>query len=85
MNRHFDKETGRMAQIGLTQQVQARSMMNDEDKKTMTGGQLNPTWVEWLMAWPLGWTALEPLAMDKYQQWQRSHGGCLLENKLGCC
>jgi hypothetical protein len=20
------------------------------------GGQLNPTWVEWLMGWPLGWT-----------------------------
>jgi len=46
-----------------------------------TGGQLNPTWVEWLMGWPLGWTDLEPLAMDKYQQWQRSHGVCLLENK----
>lgn len=24
------------------------------------GGQLNPTWVEWLMGFPLGWTALEP-------------------------
>jgi|GEM_PF-3257052 len=21
------------------------------------GGKLNPTWVEWLMGWPLGWTA----------------------------
>ncbi len=20
------------------------------------GGMLNPTWVEWLMDWPLGWT-----------------------------
>jgi len=29
------------------------------------GGQLNPTWVEWLMGWPLGWTDLKPLAMDK--------------------
>ena len=26
------------------------------------GGQLNPTWVEWLMGWPLGWTDLKPLA-----------------------
>jgi hypothetical protein len=26
------------------------------------GGQLNPTWVEWLMGFPLGWTALEPSA-----------------------
>jgi hypothetical protein len=23
------------------------------------GGQLNPTWVEWLMGYPLGWTALK--------------------------
>jgi hypothetical protein len=24
------------------------------------GGQLNPTWVEWLMGFPLGHTDLEP-------------------------
>ena len=29
------------------------------------GGQLNPTWTEWLMGWPLGWTELKPLVMDK--------------------
>ena len=29
------------------------------------GGQLNPTWVEWLMGWPLGWADLKPLEMDK--------------------
>jgi hypothetical protein len=29
------------------------------------GGHLNPMWVEWLMGWPLGWTDLKPLAMDK--------------------
>ena len=33
------------------------------------GGKLNPTWVEWLMGWPTGWTDLKPLAMDKYRQW----------------
>lgn len=37
------------------------------------GGQLNPPWVEWLMGWPIGWTDLEPLGMDKFQQWRRSH------------
>jgi hypothetical protein len=30
-----------------------------------TGGKLNPTWVEWLMGWPLEWTDLKPLEMDK--------------------
>lgn len=29
------------------------------------GGALNPTWVEWLMGWPLGWTDLKPLATVK--------------------
>ncbi len=29
------------------------------------GGKLNPAWVEWLMGWPLGWTDLKPLEMDK--------------------
>ncbi len=38
------------------------------------GGALNPMWVEWLMGWPLGWTALEPLEMDKYQRWLEQHG-----------
>jgi DNA (cytosine-5)-methyltransferase 1 len=31
----------------------------------LAGGALNPMWVEWLMGWPLGWTDLNPLEMDK--------------------
>ncbi len=27
--------------------------------------KLNARWVEWLMGWPLGWTRLQPLEMDK--------------------
>jgi hypothetical protein len=41
---------------------------------TLGGGRLNPNWVEWLMGWPIGWTALEPLATDKFQQWLSAHG-----------
>ncbi len=37
-------------------------------------GTLNPTWVEWLMGWPLGYTDLKPLGTDKFPQWQHSHG-----------
>ena len=47
-----------------------------EEKNGETGGQLNPTWVEWLMGWPLGWTDLKPLETDKYQQWLQQHGCC---------
>ena len=39
-----------------------------------TTGQLNPTWVEWLMGWPRGWTALEPLATDKCPNVWLRHG-----------
>lgn len=41
------------------------------------GGHLNPTWVEWLMGWPLGWTerrGFSQSAMDRFQQWLRLHG-----------
>jgi len=41
---------------------------------TQAGGKLNPMWVEWLMGWPLGWTDLKPLEMDKFQKWQEQHG-----------
>jgi hypothetical protein len=38
------------------------------------GGQLNPAWVEWLMGWPLGWTDLKPLEMDKSHCAPQQHG-----------
>ena len=46
------------------------------------GGDQNPSkppaklsarWVEWLMGWPIGWTSLQPLETDKFQQWRRQH------------
>jgi len=41
---------------------------------TFAGGSLNPTWVEWLMGWPLGWTDLRPLGTDKCQPQPRLRG-----------
>ena len=56
----------------VSQITQAEGMNGNIQPKS--GGQLNPTWVEWLMGWPLGWTDLKPLGMDKFQQWCASHG-----------
>jgi hypothetical protein len=39
-----------------------------------TSGQLNPTWTEWLMGWPLEWTDLQPLEMDKSHCAPPPHG-----------
>lgn len=38
----------------------------------LTGGQLNPVWVEWLMGWPENWTSLDPLKELKWSDdmWQ---------------
>ena len=50
---------------------------HDRGKKNLgevIGGPLNPTWVEWLMGWPVGWTDLKPLETAKFQAWLRSHG-----------
>lgn len=41
--------------------------------RNVVTGQLNPTWVEWLMGLPFGWTALEPLEIASYRQWRREH------------
>ena len=37
-------------------------------------GVPNPDWTEWLMAWPIGWTACAPLGTDKFHSWLRQHG-----------
>lgn len=37
------------------------------------GGSLNPTWVEWLMGWPLHWTSLDALSMSLYLDWYGKH------------
>ena len=31
---------------------------------------------EWMMGWPISWTALEPLETDRLRQWSRSFGDC---------
>lgn len=40
----------------------------------LVGGLVHPEFHEWLMGWPIGWTALEPLEMDRFQEWLDLHG-----------
>lgn len=53
---------------------QATHDRNSRPLSEQIGGSLNPTWVEWLMGWPLGWTDLKPLAMDKSPCALQQHG-----------
>ena len=45
-----------------------------DDLPTQVGGQLNPMWVEWLMGFPLGWTALDASETPSSRRSQR--GSC---------
>ena len=44
---------------------QATHDKNSRPLSEQIGGSLNPTWVEWLQGWPLGWTDLKPLVTVK--------------------
>lgn len=52
---------------------QATHERNSRPLSEQVGGQLNPTWVEWLMGWPTGWTESKPLEMAKFREWQQQH------------
>ena len=52
----------------------SEALRNEPSLASRVGGKLNPTWVEWLMGWPLGWTDLKPLVMDKSLYVQQQHG-----------
>ena len=39
------------------------------------GGKLNPTWVEWLMGFPLGWSVLEDWVMRSSRKSRKSSEG----------
>jgi hypothetical protein len=43
---------------GQMQKMLTHQAKESDPAGTAAGGQLNPTWVEWLMGFPLGWTDL---------------------------
>lgn len=53
----------------------ARPVGNVKEDISMYGWKLRPEALEWLMGFPIGWTAVESLDLPKFQQWSHSHGG----------
>jgi len=68
--------TGNMMTMGDMEQ--AKFAGSDPKRPAYTdvnGGLLNPNWEEqYLMLWPIGWSALRPLAEDKFRLWLALHG-----------
>jgi len=53
-------------QPGLNDQVADKTAPDTATRN----GQLNPTWVEWLMGFPLGWTDLDVSVTLSYPRWR---------------
>ena len=49
---------------------------------SMENGRLNPTWVVWLMNWPLGWTSLEPMKSENWEYWKESSATYIQSNGM---
>ena len=60
-----NRDRGNMSNPSIQRRVEIGKQISLSQSVHPTSGQLNPTWVEWLMGWPLGWTDLKPLEMDK--------------------
>jgi hypothetical protein len=52
----------------------AQHRWNSKPLNAAVGGKLNPTWVEWLMGFPLGWTDLDPSEMPSSRRSRKSSG-----------
>jgi len=76
------EEKKKMQKWGTPKAQDSRHALTDRGKSNLgeqvsglhNGGKLNPTWTEWLMGWPLEWTDLKPLEMDKSPYVQQQHG-----------
>ena len=69
-----NRDRGNMSNPSVQRRVEIGKQISLSQSVHPTSGKLNPTWVEWLMGWPLGWTDLKPLAMDKSLCVQQQHG-----------
>ncbi len=51
--------------------LQAQETQQRGQQSSRNGRKLNPVFVEWLMGYPIGWTAFEPVEMGSYLSQQR--------------
>ena len=71
-----NRDRGNMSNPSIQRRVAKGKQIMLSQSVHPTSGQLNPTWVEWLMGWPLGWTDLKRLATDKCHSVPQQPGSC---------
>jgi DNA (cytosine-5)-methyltransferase 1 len=60
-----NRDRGNMSNPSIQRRIKIGKQIMLSQSVDRNSGLLNPTWVEWLMGWPLEWTDLKPLEMDK--------------------
>lgn len=53
----------------------ASKLAEVEGLRTSSTGRVNPTWAEWLMGFPTGWTDCAALGTPRFREWRQQHGG----------
>ena len=69
-----NRDRGNMSNPSVQRRVAIGKQISLSQSVHPTSGQLNPTWTEWLMGWPLEWTELKPLVTDKSPSVPQPHG-----------
>jgi hypothetical protein len=77
--RSYNTRTGKHVQITIRRYVEEWPTPTSDRYSGLQShgrnailGSLNPTWVEWLMGFPLEWTALEPSATQSFRRSRKS-------------
>ena len=69
-----NRDRGNLSSGAVQRRMEKGKQISLSQSVSESSGALNPTWVEWLMGWPLGWTDLKPLETDKFLLWLQQHG-----------
>ena len=69
-----NRDRGNLSSGATQRRVEKGKQISLSQSVSHTSGALNPTWVEWLMGWPLEWTDLKPLETDRFHCVQQQPG-----------
>ena len=67
------KDRGHIGSLSIQRRLEKGKQINLSMTVSKKYGALNPEWVEWLMAFPIGFTDLKPLETHKFQSWLQQH------------
>jgi hypothetical protein len=67
------KDRGHVGSLSIQRRLEKGKQINLSMTVSKKHGALNPEWVEWLMAFPIGWTDSKPLETPRFQSWRQQH------------